>query len=75
MTKPTKADLMAANAVLIEFGCGTEKNIRERNIIAQAIATARDEERAACAKLVLSDEGSGDIDFIAQLIRARGGAA
>ncbi len=41
-------------------------------LLRRAAADATRAEREACAKLVLSDEGEGDIDFIAKLIRARG---
>jgi len=39
---------------------------------AQAVQAAVEQEREACAQLCTSDEGQGDIDYIAMLIRARG---
>lgn len=41
--------------------------------VAQEFANnAKAEEREACAEIALSDNGGGDIDFIAMLIRSRG---
>lgn len=53
-------------------GCSwTEPKYSQQQLDA-AVAAARRDAFEEAAKLVLSDEGSGDIDFIAQLLRAKG---
>lgn len=53
-------------ALLLMLDQTLEANMRK--VYAKGAA----DEREACAKLVTSDKGEGDIDFIAALIRARG---
>ncbi len=82
MTKPTKADYEQASRWVNRGGSVVD-------LIAQAIATARDEERAECAKICadlveqgfmpeFDDVARGHIAAartIGNAIRARGGAA
>ncbi len=72
MTKPTKADLTAAQAL------GYDED--ETLSIAQAIAKARDEEREACLMDIFgaigpNDGGAIHIRNVRKVIRSRGGAA
>ncbi len=86
MTKPTKADYSAAREVANGLWPGEGVTSQNADIIAQALATARDEEREECLADIwaVSEEdregefGSSVLSIISQCvrrIRARGGAA